>query len=132
MDKKKGTRPAVIKYHIHRRKIGTRNDQIAELVASAAGAAAPLCVVAADAALVALLAVLEADEESLATLLLLDIFLPLPLLDGEIAGEAVTATTCVGFHFEALPSDSDPEPEPPPRPLKIAPATPVTESGPTW
>ena len=96
----------------------------------------------------ALLAVSEADDDPLLLLLLLCIFLPLPLLDGEIAGEAVMTddpTACVGFHLDALcsgsESDSDPDPDPdpepeldpdpPPRPLRMAPAMPVTESGPT-
>ena len=102
------------------------------------------------------MAVLRADHEPLLLLLLLDIFLPLPLFDGEIAGEAVIAdesTARVGFHLEAISSapepaaepaadpeaDSDPgselepepDPEPPPRPLRMAPAIPVTESVPT-
>jgi hypothetical protein len=82
-----------------------RNDQIAELVTKVAGTAAPLCVTAADEALVAPLAASEADDEALVTLLLLDIFLPLPLLDGETAEEAAMAdapTARVGFHFDAL------------------------------
>lgn len=117
------------------------------------GDAAPLCVVAAEPTFVVPLAVLEPEDELLLLMLLLETFLPLTLPDGEIAAEAVksdTATACVGFHLDALcpasDSNSDPEPEPdsdpepdpdpdpdpmPPRPLRIAPATPVTESVPT-
>jgi hypothetical protein len=160
-EQEKSIRASVIGLHIHKRKIGARKDQIAELLANAAGAAAALCVATAEAALVAPLAVSEIDDEPLPLLLLLEIFLPLPLPEGEIAGEAVmtdASTARVGFHFEALPSgpaperapdldlDPDPDPdsesdsdlelepesEPPPRPLKMAPAMPVTESVPTW
>jgi hypothetical protein len=99
---------------------------------------------------VALLAGSEADGEPLLLPLLLCIFLPLTLLDNELAGEAVTTldpTARVGFRLDALSpeseSDPDPDPEldpdsdlaldpdPPPRPLKMAPAMPVTESVPT-
>jgi len=74
-------------------------------------------------------------------LLLLDIFFSLPLLDGAIAGDAVTtvaATACVVFHLDGLSpapdsdaaSDFNSDPVPP-SPLRIAAATPVTESVPT-
>jgi hypothetical protein len=69
-------------------------------------AAAPLDVAAAAAVVEAVLAD-AADEEDLLMelLLLLETFLPLPLLDGAMAEEAVTtvaAIACVGFHLEGL------------------------------
>jgi hypothetical protein len=70
----KRIRHSAIRFYIQRRKIGARNDQIAELTTEVAGAAAPLCVAAANATLVEPLAALEADNELLVTLLLLGIF----------------------------------------------------------
>lgn len=140
--------------HIHRRNIGARNDQIA--IAEFVGAivdAAPLCVAAAEPTFVVPLAVPEPEDGLFLLMLLLETLLPLTLPDGGIAAEAVkpdTATACVGFHLDALSpasdsdsdsdadSDADPGPDPDldpdpmlPRPLRIAPATPVTESVPT-
>lgn len=117
---------------------------MAELV-NATADAAPLCVAAAEATFAAPLTVPEPEDELLLSPLLLKTFLPLELPDGAIAAEAVksdAATACVGFHLDALPlaldsdSGSDPDadldPDPmPPRPLRMAPAIPVTESGPT-
>ena len=68
-------------------------------------AAAPLDVAAAAAVIEAVLADAADEEDLLMELLLLDTFLPLPLLDGAIAEEAVTtvaAIACVGFHLEGL------------------------------
>ena len=68
-------------------------------------AAAPLDVAAAAAVVEAVLADAADEEDLLMELLLLDTFLPLPLLDGAIAEEAVTtvaAIACVGFHLEGL------------------------------
>lgn len=68
-------------------------------------AAAPLDVAAAAVVVEAVLADAADEEDLLMELLLLDTFLPLPLLDGAIAEEAVTtvaAIACVGFHLEVL------------------------------